>query len=70
MGALEENLAEIIKERKVSASAVSKETGISYMRIYDSIFNRNRNRPLRGDELIAICKYLKISPMDIGKKEK
>ena len=55
MGALEENLAEIIKERKVSASVMSKETGISYMRIYDSIFNRKRNRPLS-------VKYAVINP--------
>lgn len=56
-------IGEYIKKRKINLSKISKETGISYMALYDSFFNKSRNRDLRLEECLQICDYLQIDPM-------
>ena len=65
---LERNIAGFIKKRGVNISAMSRETGIPYMSIYDSLFNDKRSRKLNGSELIAICKFLDVSPMEFAEE--
>lgn len=65
---LERNIAGFIKKRGVNISAMSRETGIPYMSIYDSLFNDKRSRKLKGSELIAICKFLDVSPMEFAEE--
>ena len=38
------------------------------MYIYDSLFNDKRSRKLKGSELIAICKFLDVSPMEFAEE--
>lgn len=59
----EEWLTEIIENRGISISDLSKGTGITYHAIYNSLFNVKRGRELRSSELIAICNYLNVNPM-------
>lgn len=66
---LEENLGNYIRKRGIKLSVISKETGIQYMAIYDSLFNDQRSRKIKGDELLAICKFLDVSPMDFAEEE-
>lgn len=61
---LERNIAGFIKKRGVNLSAMSRETGIPYMSLYDSLLNDKRERQLRGSELLAICEFLGASPTD------
>lgn len=65
---LEENLASFIKKRGIKLSEISRKTGIPYMYIYDSLFNDKRSRKLKGSELIAICKFLDVSPMEFAEE--
>lgn len=67
--ALEKNIAEFIKKKGVNLSAMSRETGIPYMSLYDSLFNERKSRQLKASELIAVCEFLDVSPMDFKKKE-
>ena len=34
------------------------------MALYDSIANKKRNRDLRVDEFLALCKHLELDPME------
>ena len=51
---------------------MSRDTGISYMALYDSLMNTDRERDLRAGEMLQICKFLGVNPLDFDKpiKEK
>ena len=66
---LEKNIAEHIKSKGINLSAMSRETKIPYMSLYDSFFNVNRERPIKGKELISICVFLGVNPMDFADKK-
>lgn len=65
---LEKNIASYIKEKAINLSKMSRQTGISYTALYDSLFNKDKNRQLRGRELVAICVFLGVNPMDFAEK--
>lgn len=65
MGATK-NLARYVKDKAINLSAMSRETGIAYGVLYDSLSNKNRERPLSIDEAIIICKFLGVDPMDFA----
>ncbi|MFQ7563657.1 MAG: helix-turn-helix domain-containing protein [Blautia sp.] len=56
-------MGEYIKKKKIRLSKISRETGIPYTALYDSFFNKSRNRDLRLEECLRICDYLQIDPM-------
>lgn len=43
---------------------MSREIGIPYMSLYDSLLNENRDRDLRVGEFMGICGYLEVNPMN------
>lgn len=63
----EEWLSEIISSKSINLSKMSREVGIPYRRIYISLSGKECKRELRSSELIAICKYIGINPMDFAK---
>lgn len=65
---LEKNIASYIKEKAINLSKMSRQTGISYTALYDSLFNKDKNRQLRGRELVAICVFLGVNPMDFAEE--
>lgn len=60
------NLAKYVKEKAINLSAMSRATGIAYSVLYDSLANKNRERPLSVDEAIVVCKFLGVNPMDFA----
>lgn len=70
MSEVTQNLARYVNEHGVNLAEMSKKTGIAYMNIYHSIGSGNRKRSLRDFELLLICKYLKIDPMNLLVKTK
>lgn len=62
MGATK-SLARYVQENSVNLSAMSRETGIPYMALYDSLANKKRNRDLRVDEFLRLCDRLDVDPM-------
>ena len=57
-----------IKEREINLSELSRATGIDYMKLYNSLSNKSRARPLKAEELISICEILEINKIDDFKK--
>lgn len=47
---LEDNIAKYVKDRGIALSVMSRQTGIPYMALYDSLMNERKKRPLRGIE--------------------
>lgn len=64
---LEKNIATFIRDKGINLSVISRETGIPYMSLYDSFFNTKKNRPIKGQELVSVCTFLGVNPMDFAK---
>lgn len=67
---LEDNLAKYIKGKAINLSDMSRQTGIPYMSLYNSLFNENSGRQLRARELVDICLFLEVDPCDFMEKVK
>ncbi|QDW73058.1 hypothetical protein FND36_02770 [Lachnospiraceae bacterium KGMB03038] len=65
---LEDNLAKYIKGKAINLSDMSRQTGISYMSLYNSLFNENSERQLKARELVAVCIFLEVDPRDFVEK--
>lgn len=63
------NVAEYVKRKRINISAMSRDTGISYTALYDSLLSTEREREIRGRELLAVCEFLGVNPMDFADKE-
>ena len=62
-------LANYIREKGIALTQISAHTSIPYSVLRDSLSSNQRNRPLRIDEFIAICKFLEKDPMDFVNDE-
>lgn len=69
MNALTENVSSYIKRMGISLRKMSKDTGIPYMALYNSLSNKSRSRELKAKEFIDICKFLNVNPMEFAKGE-
>ena len=59
---IEDKVYQHIKEKKISIRELSKQTGIKYTSLYNSMARKDRERMLRAWELVKICKNLDIDP--------
>lgn len=57
-----------IKTKGINLAKVSRDTGISYSALYNSLMNDKRPRDLRDDEFLKICVFLDINPNEFAKK--
>ena len=62
------NLSRYVKEKGFNLSKLSRETGIPYVSLYNSLINESRDRDLRSGEFIDICAFLGVNPMDFVDK--
>lgn len=62
-------MGKYIKEKGYNLSEISRKTKIPYMALYDSLMNDKRDRDLRVDEFLPLCKHLGIDPMKFYPKE-
>ena len=65
----EEWLADIIKKKSINISELARKTEIPYQLLYDSLFNKKKKRELRSSELLSVCTFLGINPMDFADKK-
>ena len=62
-------LADIIKKKSINISELARKTEIPYQLLYDSLFNKKKKRELRSSELLSVCKFLGVNPMDFADKK-
>ena len=65
-----ENVALYIDKMSVNLSDLSRKSGIGYPALYASLKDSGRKRELRAEELLRICKVLKVDPMSFSEWEK
>lgn len=58
-----QKISEYIRQKGFNLSEISRKTGVSYMALYDSLMNEKRDRDLRVDEFLRLCKHLGLDPM-------
>ena len=62
-------LAFIIKSKGINLSEMVRKTGLYYPSIYQSLYGKRGSRELRSSEVIAICKYVGVNPLDFADEE-
>lgn len=55
-----------IRTKGINLSKISRDTGISYTALYDSLMNDERNRDLRDEEFLEVCGFLGVDPRDFA----
>lgn len=55
-----------LKHYGTSLLTLAEKTGIKYNAVYASLGNSKRERPLRPNEFVAICKYLNLDLTDFS----
>lgn len=63
MGEATKQISEYIRKKGFNLSEISRKTGVPYMALYDSVANEKRDRDLRVDEFLALCKHLELDPI-------
>ena len=59
------NVAKYLREKGINLSVLAKRTGIPYSVLYSSLGLKSQvDRELRADELMSICLFLDLNPMD------
>ena len=70
MYAVTENVKRYIQDKGISIANLAKKTGCNYDGIVASVGNAtNRDRPLRAEEFLAICKFLEVDPWMFAEKK-
>lgn len=63
MGGATKQISEYIRKKGFNLSEISRKTGVPYTALYDSVANEKRDRDLRVDEFLALCKHLELDPI-------
>lgn len=58
-------VSEYIREKGFNLSEISRKTNIPYTALYNSLMNEKRDRDLRVDEFLPLCKHLGLDPMTL-----
>ncbi len=66
MSLVTDNISKYIKGKGINLSKMSRDTGIPYVALYDSLLNEFRNRELRADELYKVCGFLGVDPKEFA----
>lgn len=68
MSAVTEKISQYVRKKGINISKMSRDTGVSYMALYDSLLNTERQRDLRDSEFLAVCFFLGVDPRDFADK--
>lgn len=68
MSVVTQNVSDYVRKKGINISKMSRDTGIPYMALYDSIMNTERQRDLRDEEFLAVCFFLEVDPRIFAKK--
>lgn len=69
MSKVTSNVSNYVRNKGINLSKVARDTGISYMALYDSLLNDERKRDLRDEEFLKVCDFLGVDPRDFADKE-
>lgn len=61
---ISKRIGKYMKEKGFNLSEVARKTGLNYQSLYTSLYDEERERDLRTEELIPLCIFLGVNPMD------
>lgn len=70
MSVVTKKVSEYVRNKGINLSKMSRDTGLSYNALYDSLLNDERDRDLRDEEFLDICGFLGVDPRDFAAKPK
>lgn len=59
-----------MKDKGFNLSEIARKTGLNYQSLYVSLYDEKRERDLRAEELIPLCIFLDINPINFAEQEK
>ena len=59
-------IGQYMKDHGFNLSDVARKTGLDYRSLYASLYDEKKERDLRTEELIPLCIFLKVDPMDFA----
>lgn len=62
MSAVTDNVSEYVRNKGINISKMSRDTGISYAALYNSLMGPDRKRDLRDHEFLKVCAFLGVDP--------
>ena len=57
-------IADIVADKGIKIARISEATGIPYQKLCVSL-DKTKSRELRADELVKVCKFLDINPLEL-----
>ena len=66
---ISKRIGKYMKEKGFNLSEVARKTGLNYQSLYTSLYDEERERDLRTEELIPLCIFLGVNPMDFAEEE-
>lgn len=66
MSCITKSVSRYVKEKRINITGMSRDTGVPYSALYASLCDEERGRSLRDDELVAVCRFLGVNPMDFA----
>ncbi len=69
MDEVTKNIADYVAKKRINLSAMARDTGISYSALYASLMDESKDREIRGHEMLAVCAFLNVDPMDFAEKK-
>lgn len=68
MSKVTSRVSSYIRTKGINLSKMSRDTGISYAALYDSLMNDERNRDLRDEEFLKVCVFLGVDPRQFAEQ--
>lgn len=63
---ISKRIGKYMKEKGYNLAAVARQTGLEYDSLYVSLYDENRDRDLRSEELIPLCIFLNVDPREFA----
>ena len=65
-----ELVSDYVRKSAINLAKMSRETGIQYSALYDSLMHEERKRVLRDWEFLRICMFLDVDPRIFNEEKK
>lgn len=63
---ISKKIGRYMKEKGFNLAEVARQTGLDYQSLYVSLYDENRNRDLRSEELIPLCIFMNVDPREFA----
>lgn len=66
MSVVTKGVSEYVRKQGINLTKMAREIEVPYVCLYDSLLNDKRDRELRADEFMKVCKFLRRDPKEFA----